>query len=268
MFGDRLAPPLGSVERQALQPIDTDTSGVVRQGLGERILFTSLFCFEGEKNPQHCQHGMAPPRSQSQFHQDVLALHYNNQKKDGYYVEIGVHDGEIQNNTALLDHMGWSGVCIDPFQTNMAKRTCTRAAVALGDREGVVDFRALGHEIGGVEEFVSSSVHNSKWHKSMPRFEVSQVKMRTPAAVLRDALVPPVIDYLSLDVEGSEMSILRAFPHDRYCVRFSTVETNMDRSKEREVIDFMTSKGYTHAGSIGTDQLFARDCPPRAAEPG
>ena len=37
---------------------------------------------------------------------------------------------------------------------------------------------------------------------------------------------PKVIDYLSIDTEGSEYEILRTFPFDKWTVRFITVEHN------------------------------------------
>src|SRR5262245_4724619 len=45
-------------------------------------------------------------------------------KRDGYYVDVGSGDGEFVSNTKLLDDLGWKGVCIDPFPTNMSSRTC------------------------------------------------------------------------------------------------------------------------------------------------
>ena len=62
---------------------------------------------------------------------------------------------------------------------------------------------------------------------------------------------------MSLDVEGSEMEILRAFPFEQYCVRFSTIETNNDEAKERELRAFMLERGYTFLGHAGVDDYFA-----------
>jgi hypothetical protein len=39
-------------------------------------------------------------------------------------------------------------------------------------------------------------------------------------------VTPPVIDYWSLNTEGSEFAILKSFPFDEYSFRVLTVEHN------------------------------------------
>ena len=59
------------------------------------------------------------------FYQDLwVALTLGHGRNGGYYVDVGSADGVEISNTYLLDRMGWKGVCIDPFPTNMQKRTC------------------------------------------------------------------------------------------------------------------------------------------------
>mmetsp|Transcript_24019 Transcript_24019/g.39731 ORF Transcript_24019/g.39731 Transcript_24019/m.39731 type:complete len:115 (-) Transcript_24019:157-501(-) len=95
-----------------------------------------------------------------------------------------------------------------------------------------------------------------------------QVQTRTPLEVLRAADAPSVIDYLSLDVEGSEMDILRAFPFEQFTILFATIETNDDVTKERELRNFMHERGYTFLGHAGTDDYFAyKPLPDYAADP-
>lgn len=52
------------------------------------------------------------------------------------------------------------------------------------------------------------------WHDMARLMGTTIVQTRTPLEVLRLGGAPSIIDYMSLDVEGSEMDILRAFPFD------------------------------------------------------
>ena len=54
-----------------------------------------------------------------------------------------------------------------------------------------------------------------------------------------------MIDYMTIDTEGSELSILEAFDFDRYVVRYIQIETIGAEKATRTAIDkLMYSKGY------------------------
>jgi hypothetical protein len=69
-----------------------------------------------------------------------------------------------------------------------------------------------------------------------------------------------VIDYLSVDVEGSELDVLRHWPFQRHCVRFMSVETNNNRAKEVELRQFLQERGYELVGHAGVDDFYSREC--------
>lgn len=184
-------------------------------------------------------------KPKSQYGQDKRVLEYFNFKKNGFYVEIGVHDGEHISNTFAMDTLfNWKGVAIDPFMRNMHNRTCKMFKVALASKPGKATFCGIGETIGGLEEFVTSEKHNKMWINYTRKFPKSQVDVRTPKDVFQEAKVPNIIDFISLDVEGAEMDILKAFPFDEYKVGIWVIETNNDKRKEEEMRALMKSNGY------------------------
>ncbi len=54
---------------------------------------------------------------------------------------------------------------------------------------------------------------------------------------------PAEIDYLSIDTEGSELEILRAFDFDRWNVRLISVEHNHTPLRQ-PLYDLLTARGY------------------------
>lgn len=54
---------------------------------------------------------------------------------------------------------------------------------------------------------------------------------------------PKYIDYLSIDVEGSEYEILNAFDFNLYSIGVITVEHNFSAQREK-IFTLLTSKGY------------------------
>ena len=55
---------------------------------------------------------------------------------------------------------------------------------------------------------------------------------------------PSVIDYLSIDTEGSELDILMSLDFARYRFRTITCEHNFTPAREK-ILDLLTTKGYT-----------------------
>lgn len=116
--------------------------------------------------------------SRAQFGQDLWALEHHNHKRDGTYLEIGVYDGEKENNTVMMDQeYGWCGVCIDPMMKNMENRSCKQFNVALGSEPGEVDFRySDGGDQGlsGLDKFATSD-DNKKWKDTVSNFKIKKV---------------------------------------------------------------------------------------------
>lgn len=77
--------------------------------------------------------------------------------------------------------------------------------------------------------------HKRKWW-SVDATEVDKQAM-TLEAILRFHAAPKQIHYLSIDVEGSEYEILKAFPFDEYQFLAVTIEG-------RSCDDLLTNRGY------------------------
>jgi len=171
-----------------------------------------------------------------------------------------VHDGKAQSNTYRLDRdFNWRGVCIDPFMENMEGRTCKKFYVALGSTPGEADF-SMGGPLSGITS-ISTNDNNNKSHAEKVRgFPKKKVPVRLPADVLTEAEVPAVIDYLSLDVEGAELDILKSFPFDNYCVRNISVETGYQAQSAMEIHSLLLGHGYSFHRHNEFDDLYTKTC--------
>ena len=65
--------------------------------------------------------------------------------------------------------------------------------------------------------------------------------------VLQKFHVPTIIDYLSLDVEGSEYEIMKDFPFESYTIRVMTVER-----PNRKLKLLLQEKGYVYLAELAT----------------
>jgi hypothetical protein len=233
-----LAGGIGSAsQRQLQQPSILSSTGNTRG-------FHPVFVYSKVK----------PPRigSYSQVSQDkvILALSRANDEKiasqsqvtnasnqsDKYFVDLASNDAMTLSNTLHLEQNGWKGLCMEPnpmyWYRLAAYRQCTIVGAFVGGTEDgkEVDVILSNHVYGGI---VGEGFDNQKEKAEEKRNLVSI------STVFQETLVPNVIDYMSLDVEGAESLVMHDFPFDTYKILFLTIE----RPKE-DLRALLVKNGY------------------------
>lgn len=188
---------------------------------------------------RHLAHG--------QILQDLWVLYELDLQVGGYFVEFGAYDGTSHSNTKLLEaRFGWAGLLAEP-NPDMAN-ALTRSRTSVVDSRCVWDVSgdevALlltgDPELSTVADHAVSDLHTSSRHATAVR-EVS-----VPTVSLRDLLdehaVPEVVDFMSIDTEGTELRILQAYDFSRR-PRLVSVEHN-GGSHQGELDTLMAANGY------------------------
>ena len=158
----------------------------------------------------------------SQIGQDKWVQSTLNDKRDGFFIELGATNGVEYSNTYFFEkERGWKGICIEPNPAYHLELSKTRSSqlcfycVSNKDNEEI-DFAVCEAASGAV----STAGPFTKSDK------IIKVKTKTLKTILQDYNAPKIIDYLSLDVEGHEYEVLKNFPFDEYKIRCLTVEHN------------------------------------------
>lgn len=146
-----------------------------------------------------------------------------NEKRFGYFLDIGAHDGIYWNNTYILESKyNWVGICIEAnpitFEELKNNRSAECLNVCLDRSEGEVNFILKG-ALGGI---VDQDVDNKESDTGTD--EVIRLKTMTLISVLENHHAPSIIDYLSIDVEGAEERIISGFDFHKYIFRCITIE--------------------------------------------
>lgn len=144
-----------------------------------------------------------------------------NEKRNGYFLDIGAHDGIHISNTYLLERRyGWSGICIeanrDTFLKLQKNRKATCVNACLDSCERSVQFAAEG-AFGGI---VSPDTDN----RASDSRNVVPMRTTTLNSLLRKQGAPRQMDYLSIDVEGAEERVFAGFDLQEYGFKCMTVE--------------------------------------------
>lgn len=180
--------------------------------------------------------------SKSQLRQEVFCLIQNNWKRGGYFVEFGALDGISDSNTLALENVfNWTGILAEPnvnfargLQTN---RKCIVETVAVG---GGSQVSRSFINYGNLSTFAEYSDKDS--HKREDG-TLTHVEVITLTELLEKNNAPKVIDFLSIDTEGSELEILTTFNFDKYHFNFICVEHNFTQNKFL-VLDLLSNNGY------------------------
>lgn len=158
--------------------------------------------------------------------QDKWVLDVLKEKRGGFFVELGGSDGLLHSNTYVLEHsFDWRGILIEPtpylYQSMIKNRNCFCNDGCVSDSEIDVDFVIVEEHKRGLGGIKNCIRHADKVDLN----NTIRIKTRTLESVLDSYNAPTIIDYLSLDVEGSEYLVLKNFPFDKYSFRCITVET-------------------------------------------
>ena len=94
-------------------------------------------------------------------------------------------------------------------------------------------------DLSTIDSFSEKDLH-SEARKSGTRYDVETISL---IDLLETHNAPKVIDYLSIDTEGSEYEILRNFDFDRYQFKVITCEHNNTPQREK-IYDLLTRNGY------------------------
>eukprot|EP00164_Ancoracysta_twista_P002970 GFYU01003957.1.p1 GENE.GFYU01003957.1~~GFYU01003957.1.p1 ORF type:complete len:335 (-),score=52.34 GFYU01003957.1:118-1122(-) len=204
--------------------------------------------------------GRLPPEPRvqsSQLGQDTWVLETLKAKTGGYFVDIGAGDGVLINNTHRLEvQYGWTGIAVEPsrqFDALQRNRQCVCVKECLSDVVETVTFLE-DYEHGEHNQF-------SGIQKYFDAHQVAgqTVEMRTKPLVdvLREHGAPHVIDFLSIDTEGSELVILSQFPFDQYRFHTIAVEHNYAEPKRTQMLALLKRHGYERVVCAQWDDWFA-----------
>jgi FkbM family methyltransferase len=174
--------------------------------------------------------------------------------REGVFVDVGAHDGIIINNTLFFEQeRGWTGLLVEPlpavYERLVQNRpACLHENCAVAESDGTAEFL----EVSGYAEMTSGLVENYD-PRHMRRIEsetkdtggtMNRIRVKTtPLARLLETHGLRHIHYLSVDVEGSEFSVLKSIDYDAVFIDVIGFENNYE-DVSPPIVKFLETKGY------------------------
>jgi len=159
---------------------------------------------------------------------------------NGYFVELGANDGVTQSNSLYFEkHRNWGGLLVEPAPQNFLKcrqnrsaRNSIYCAACVSFDYGNEFVRIVYANLMSTPVSLESDIQDPRAHAEMGDrflgsgetvFEFGAVA-RTLNSLLLDANAPKQIDFLSLDVEGAELEVLKGVDHQIFRFKYLLVE--------------------------------------------
>jgi FkbM family methyltransferase len=179
----------------------------------------------------------------AQNNQDQLVLSLLGEAP-GFFVEFGADDGVTLSNTFALEKMfHWDGIVCEASIVSREKlidsRDCHIDFNCVTDKSGeTVTFIEAGRGLSSMEKYAYDDMWADE-RKGGYSYEVPTISLLD---LLNKYNAPDVIDYLSIDTEGSEFDILSAYDFSKI-FKIITVEHNYTDNRDK-IYDLLISKGY------------------------
>jgi len=186
------------------------------------------------------------PMSKSQLRQDLFVLNQLNFKKKGFFVEFGAADGVDCSNTFLLEKkFKWKGILSEPgriYHEKLSLHRKCKIEKKLIWKDSISELlfnETLDPVASTIDEFSFLDINKLNRVKSNNKYKIKTISLND---LLKKYDAPKIIDYLSIDTEGSEFEILNAFNFENYKFRIITVEVF---SNKKKIHNLLSKNGYT-----------------------
>ena len=187
-----------------------------------------------------------------------------NQKEKGIYIDVGSHHPLINNNTFILYKRGWRGINVDlDFNSidmfNYFRPKDHNIQIALSNKIGFTDLYFF-HNRSAKNTITKSRGKGAK--------SIKRVKTDTLNNIIKNSKINiKKIDFLSIDVEGNELNVLKGLNFKKYRPKIISIEFIKPNVKEfyqhdiknifkSDIYKFMISKKYKLVNWIHDDLIF------------
>lgn len=169
----------------------------------------------------------------------------------GVFIEAGANDGIRQSNTYYFEKRGkWTGLLVEPVprlaskcrkvrQRSVVVETVLVAPEDDGSWIEILDLDLMttvskqATNLVNVEEHAATAEHVQGITRSP-----LVVKGRTLSSVIDSAGIGTAIDLLTLDVEGSELNVLKGLDLTRHRPRYLLIETRQPQALSQYLLGY------------------------------
>lgn len=186
----------------------------------------------------------------SQEGEDMILRRFFDRKEKGFYVDVGAHHPQRFSNTYFFYLKGWRGINIDPIPGRMKlfdrlRHRDINLEIGISDAK-----KSLVYYIFNEQALNTFSKELAEQRKA-PYKVIQKQRVETyPLAEVLDRYLPlnQKIDFLSVDVEGLDIEVLKSNNWAKYRPHIILIEAlgmaSLEESMNSEISLFLKQQGY------------------------
>jgi FkbM family methyltransferase len=189
--------------------------------------------------------------SYSQDGEDMILRTYFQNKPIGFYIDIGAHHPKKLSNTYVFYKMGWTGINIDAMPGSMIpfneiRKRDINLEKAVSDVDTELTYYVFNEPaLNGFSEEISKERDRNSIYKIIDEVKIKTEKLSS----ILDKYLPSTIktiDFMSIDVEGFDLNVLKSNNWQKYRPKVILVELlDFELFDKDPIFIFLKNIGYS-----------------------
>jgi len=215
--------------------------------------FKNVENYVGEKNKYYSQY------SQDRSLDNLIFKGY----KNGVFVDVGAYDGVDINNTLYFETTNnWRGINIEPIEKvykrlNSNRKKSINIKAVISDEEELIEYIIFNDKLemlSGIKKNYSDIQNimiDSEMRSLQEEFKTTELIKTKRLETILDEHNILHINYLSIDVEGSELNVVKSINYEKVFIDVIgfknniNVTNNLDEyNRGREIVNFLKKKDF------------------------
>ncbi|XDD41527.1 FkbM family methyltransferase [Leptospira sp. WS60.C2] len=188
--------------------------------------------------------------SYSQEGEDMVLRDFFGDQKHGFYVDVGAYDPFRFSNTNYFYELGWNGINIEPSpdgfkQFQKFRKRDQNLNLGIGMEESELIYYRF--EEAALNTFDASRVKFLEESTNYKTKDQVKINVRPLVKVLQEYAVGKEIDFINIDVEWNEMSVLKSGDWKQFRPKVILIEIlnfDLETISQNPINIFLKEIGY------------------------
>ena len=202
-------------------------------------------------------------RSWSQEGEDIMLRRIFGSQRTGLYVDVGAHHPKRFSNTYFFYRLGWHGINIDAMPGSMRLFNKCRPRdinleLGIAQNAGTLNYFIFNETALNGFSATLSNQRNSENNKYYVK-DVVKLNVQPLSEVLEKYADGAAIDFMTVDVEGLDLQVLRSNDWSRFRPEYVLAEvlrSSLDELQYDPVTKFMRGIGYSVYAKVVNTVIF------------